>query len=98
MLRREHRKKQALQDTKDIFLDAFSLPTPDEAKPLMDKLIGIVEKVSNEDLDTNANLIEWSEKKFQNKVNEKISGDLIVTKVRLETKVEEIKKILKNIF
>lgn len=60
MLRREHRQKQALQDIKDILLDAFSLPTPDERKTLLEQLPDIVEKVSNEDLDTNAKLLEWS--------------------------------------
>ena len=98
MLRREHRQKQALQYIKDIFLDAFSLPTPKETKPLIEKLIYTMEKVNNEDLDTNTKLLEWSEKKFQSKVNEKISGDIALTKVALETKVEDVKKVLENIF
>ena len=79
MLRREHRQKQALQDIKDIFLDAFILPTLDETKTLIEQLTKIVEKVSDADLDKNAKLLEWSEKKFQNKVNEKISGDIALT-------------------
>lgn len=98
MLRREYRQKEALQDIKDIFLDAFSFPTLDETKPLMEKLTNIVEKVSNEDLDTNAKLLEWSKKKFQNNVNEKISSDISLTQVALETKVEDVKKVLENIF
>ena len=53
MLRRDRRQKQALQDIKDIFLDAFSLPTLDETKSLIDQLKNIVEKVSDVDLDTN---------------------------------------------
>ena len=61
MLRREYRQKQALQDIKDIFLDAFSLPTPEETKPLLEQLSDIVEKINNEDLDTNAKLFEWFE-------------------------------------
>ena len=76
ILRREHRQKQALQDIKDIFLDAFSLPTPEETKPLIEQLINIMEKVSNEDLDTNANFLEWYEKKFKGKVNEKMSSEI----------------------
>ena len=35
MIRREHRQKKALQDIKEIFLDAFSLSTPDETKTLI---------------------------------------------------------------
>ena len=64
MLRREHRQKKALQDIKDIFLDAFSLPTLDETKPLLKQLPDIVEKLSNEELDTNDKLLEWLETKF----------------------------------
>ena len=58
----------------------------------------MVEKFSNEDLDTNSKLLEWSEKKFQNKVNEKTSSDIALTQVALETKVKDIKKVLENIF
>lgn len=35
---KEYRKKKALQDVKDIFLDAFSLPTPEATKKLLEKL------------------------------------------------------------
>ena len=57
-----------------------------------------MEKVSDADLDTNAKLLELSEKKFQCKVNEKISGDIALTQVALATKVESVKKVLENIF
>ena len=98
MLRREHRQKQALQDIKNIFLDAFSLQNLDETKPLMVQVTDIVEKVNNEDQDANAKLLEWSEKKFQNKVNEQISSDIALTQVALETKIESMKKTLEKIF
>ena len=98
MLRREHRQKQALQDIKDIFLDAFILPTPKETKIKIEHVIDIVETVGNEDLDTNAKLLEWFEKKFQGKVNEKISGEIALQQVALATKVEDVKKVLENIF
>ena len=57
-----------------------------------------MEKVSDTDLDTNAKLLEWSTKNFQNKVNEKISSDIAHTQVALETKIERVKKVLENIF
>ena len=57
-----------------------------------------MEKVSNEDLDTYTKLLEWSEKKFQNKVNEKTLGDIALTQVALENKVEDVKKVLEKIF
>ena len=56
-----------------------------------------MEKVSDVDLDTNAKLLDWSKKKFQSKVNEKISGDIALTQVALVTKVEDVKKVLENI-
>lgn len=57
-----------------------------------------MEKVSDVGLDTNEKLLEWSKKKFQSKVNEKISADIALTQVALETKVQSVKKVLENIF
>ena len=79
LLRREHRQKQALIEIKDIFLDVFSLPTLDETKPIIEQLTNIVERVSGTNMDTNVKLLEWSEKKFQNKVNEKIYSAIALT-------------------
>ena len=42
--------------------------------------------------------MEWSEKKFQGKVNEKISSEITLSQVELATKVEKVKKVLENIF
>ena len=38
VLRNKFRQKKALQDIKEIFLDAFNLTTPEEKKPLLEKL------------------------------------------------------------
>ena len=43
ILRKEYKKQQALHEIKDIFLDAFSLQTPDETKPILEKLSEIVD-------------------------------------------------------
>ena len=43
LLRREHRQKQDFLYIKDIFLDAFNLPTLDETKPIIEQLTNIVE-------------------------------------------------------
>ena len=59
MLRKEYRKKQALQEIKDIFLDAFIFPTPKETKPLLEQLSKNVEKVNNEDIDASAKILKW---------------------------------------
>ena len=52
-LRREHKQKQALQDIKEIFLDAFNLYAPAEDKSIMDQLVNIVKQVNDTNLDSN---------------------------------------------
>ena len=54
--------------------------------------------MTNEDQDTNVKLMEWSERKFQGKVNEKISGDIALSQVELAKKLERVKIVLGNIF
>ena len=85
-------------EIKYIFLDAFNLQVPNETKPIMEKLSNIVDQVHNEDLDTNAKFVEWSERKFQMKVNEKIFGETTLSQVELVKKIENIKEVLENIF
>ena len=81
ILRKEYKQMHALQDIKDIFLDAFSLPPHDESKAIIEQLSDIVEQVTNEDLETNVKLMEWSRRKFQGKVNEKISSEMALSQV-----------------
>ena len=64
----------------------------------MEQLSNIVDQVQSEDLDTNAKLLEWSERKFQMKVNEKILGKIALTQVELAKKIEKVKAVLENIF
>ena len=54
--------------------------------------------MTNEDQDTNEKLMEWSKKKFQGKVNEKISSEITLSQVGLATKIEKVNKVLENIF
>ena len=56
-----------MNEIKDIFMDAFSLQPPDSSRPILEQLSNIVDQVNNEDHDTNAKLMEWSEKKFQSR-------------------------------
>ena len=49
ILIKEHKPRQALQEIKDIFLDAFSLQTPDESQPILEKISKIVEALTNQD-------------------------------------------------
>ena len=78
-MRKEYKHKHAMQDIKDIFLDAFALPPLDERKDITDQLSNIVEQVTDANLDTNFKLLEWSERKFQGKVNEKISSEITLS-------------------
>ena len=71
ILIKEYKQRQALQDIKDIFLDAFNLQTPNKSKPMIEKLSEIVEQVNNKDQEANVKLMEWSERKFKGKINEK---------------------------
>ena len=79
VLRNEYKQRQALVEIKDIFLDAFSIQVPDETKPIMEQLANIVDKVQNEDHETNVKLMEWSKKKFQGKVNDKIASEIALS-------------------
>ena len=74
------------------------MQSPDESKPIMEQLLGIVDQVTNEDHDTNVKLMEWLERKFQGKVNEKISSDIALSQVELDKKLERVKIVLGNIF
>ena len=74
------------------------MQSPDETKPILEQLSEIVEQVTNDDQETNEKLMEWSEKKFQGKVNEKISSEITLSQVELTTKIEKVKKVIENIF
>ena len=54
--------------------------------------------MNNEDHDTNAKLMEWSENKFQAKVNQNISNDIILGQVDLAKKLDRVKVVFGNIF
>ena len=73
---------------KEIFLDAFTITSLDESKDIIEQLSEIVEQVNNEDQEANVELMKWSERKFQGKVNEKISGEITLSQVELATKIE----------
>ena len=45
----------------------------------MEKLSDIVDRVTNEDQETNIKLMEWPQRKFQGKVNEKISSEIALS-------------------
>ena len=96
-MRKEYRQKNAMQNIKDIFLDAFSITTLDESKDIIDQLSNIVDQVQDVDLDTNTKLLEWSERKFQSKVNEKITTKISLSQVELANKIECVTEMLGKI-
>jgi hypothetical protein len=97
LLRKEYKQKNALQDIKAIFLDAFHLPPPDESQGIMEQLSNIVEQVSNIDHEPNVKLLEWSEKKFHEKVHNKISSEIALAQVELGTRITKVKEVMGNI-
>ena len=97
-LRKKYKYRQALNEIKDIFMDAFSLQSLDKSRPIVEKLSNMVDQVTNEDHDTNAKLMEWSKRKFQGKVNQKISNDIALAQVDLAKKLDRVKIVLGNIF
>ncbi len=98
MLRKEYKQKEVLHEIKDIFMDAFSLQPQDETKHIMEQLSDIVDQVTNKDQETNVKLMEWSKRKFQVKVNEKISSEIALSQVELAKMIAKVKKVLENIF
>ena len=42
--------------------------------------------------------MEWSEKKFQGKVNENIASEIAISQVELAKKIGTVKQVLENIF
>ncbi len=87
-----------MNEIKDIFIDAFILQPPDSSKPILEQLSDIVDQVNNEDHDTNAKLMEWSNNKFEGKFNYKIANNIILGQVDLYKKLDNVKIVLGNIF
>ena len=57
----------------------------------MEQLAHIVERVQNQDQETNVKLMEWSKKKFQGKVNENIASEIALSQVELVKLIEKVK-------
>ena len=77
---------------------AFSLWPLDGTRKIIEKISNIVDQISKEYHDTNAKIMEWLEKKFQGKVNQKISNDIVLGQVDQAKKLDRVKVVLGNIF
>ena len=93
IMRKEYKQRHAMQDIKDIFLDAFMY----ETKDIMEQQSNIVEQIKNANLDTNVKLMEWLERKFQGKVNENISSEIALSQVELANKIDRVTDVIGNI-
>ena len=96
-MRKEYKQRNTMQNIKEIFLDAFIVQSLDESKDIIEQLFDIVEQVTDANLDTNVKLLEWSKRRFQHKVNEKISGEIALSQVELAKKIDHVTKVLGNI-
>ena len=95
---REYKKNQVLHDTKGILFDAFIFLEPNENKSTIKKLVTIVDKIKDEDLDSNVKSLAWLERQFHTNVLEKISSAIKLRHVDQETKMESLKTMLDKIF
>ena len=97
-LRREYQQKKVLHDVKDIFVEAFDVQNFDGQAPIISQLVN-VEQINVGDIETNEKLIDWSAKKFENKVVENVSTTIVEQKFQLQECVqntmEQIKKVQK---
>ena len=96
-MRKEYRYKNAMKNIKGIFLDAFNVTSLDESKDIIEQLLDIVDQVTDANLDTNVKLLEWSERWFQSKVNEKIAIEISLSQVEMAKKIERVIEVLGNI-
>ena len=82
-----------MHDVKDIFVEAFDVQNFDGQAPIISQLVNVG------DIETNEKLIDWSAKKFENKVVEKVSTTIVEQKFQLQECVqnttEQIKKVQK---
>ena len=67
-MRREHKQKHVLYDTRDIFVDAFDISDSFSHKLILEKIVNIVDKIKDGDIETNVKLLEWYKRKFHTKV------------------------------
>ena len=85
-------------EIKDIFIDAFSLSDSLIDKPIIEQLVHMVDKIKDEDIETNVKLLEWSECKFHTKFMDTISSAIALSQVDLATKIKGVKTILGYIY
>ena len=97
-LKKEHKQRQLIYNIKGIFLNAFTIDDITRDKPIIEKLVHIVDKVNTVDNESNTKLIMWLAKKYHSKDLEKMSSAISLKQVELSTKVTCVKVLLESIY
>lgn len=94
-LRAENKRNKVLTDIKGIFLDALDINI-DESQQIMDQLVELVHKYQV-DTEGQEKLLLKAERKFENKVLEKISKKIAINQVELTNLITVLERILAKI-
>ena len=86
-INRELKKKKVLYDEKNIFVDAFDIQNFDEDATIINQLVTIVDQVNDGNMESNKKLMEWSTRRFETKVVNKVSITIDKKKVQLKERV-----------
>lgn len=86
-LRRELKQKQVLYNVKHIFVDAFDIHNFEKDTPIINQLINIVDKVNVGNIESNEKLMDWSTRRFETKIVDKVSITIVEQKVQLQERV-----------
>ncbi len=62
-----------LHEIKEIFVVAFDIKNLNEKAPIISQQLQIMEKVNDIDIESNEKLIQWTSRRLEEKVIEKIS-------------------------
>ena len=90
---REEKNKEfkILEDAKNIFSQAIGTKI-DTSQPILFQLVDVVQKF-NKDMDGQEKLLQRVEKKFENKVLEKITKKIYIYQVELSTSLNSLETL-----
>ena len=84
---------EVFHDIKDIFVEAFDINDVNNDQTIVKQLVYIVDKVNAEDIEANTKLMNWSSRKYEIKVIEKILDEITLRQVNLLEKVIGVKTL-----
>lgn len=95
-MRREHQQKKVLHEIKGIFIDSFDMTNVNDSDPILEQLVHIAKKVADDESEANDKLLQWSKRKFETKVLNKVSVEIAIKQVELSTLVSDTKEVVLN--